>query len=116
MNAFQILATCGTALGLLLTVALSIAGWVISGQRAKITEITSLIGSLQKDIAKVHLTMVEEYVKDHDLQSTLERLDKTLDKMASSIESTGAQLQALGLTMARIEGASAASATKRSAG
>lgn len=105
MTAYQNLAVCGTVLGLLLTVALSIAGWVISGQRAKLTEMTSAIAAVQHDLSSVKLTIASEYVKDHDLQAALSRLDKTLEKMSQSLDTTNSQLQGLALMFAEIRGA-----------
>lgn len=108
MSAYQILAACGTVLGLLLTVALSIAGWVISGQRAKLTEITGTIVAVQHDLANVKLTIASEYVKDHDLQAALLRLDKTLEKMSASLDTTNSKLEGLALMFAEIRGANSA--------
>lgn len=108
MSAYQILAVCGTVLGLLLTVALSIAGWVISGQRAKLTEMTAAIMSVQHDLSNVKLTIASEYVKDHELQAALSRLDKTLEKMSASLDTTNNKLETIGLMFAEIRGASSA--------
>lgn len=105
MSAYQILAVCGTVLGLLLTVALSIAGWVISGQRARLSEMVTSIAAVQHDLANVKLTIASEYVKDHDLQAALMRLDKTLEKMSTSLDTTNTKLEALGLMFAEIRGA-----------
>lgn len=106
MTAYQILAVCGTVLGLLLTVALSIAGWVISGQRAKLTEMTTAISGLQHELAGVKLTVASEYVKDHDLQAALLRLDRTLEKMSASVDTTNSKLENLAIMFAEIRGAS----------
>lgn len=112
MSAYQILAVCGTVLGLLLTVALSIAGWVISGQRAKLSEMTAAINAVQHDMSQLKLTMISEYVKDHELQKALERLYQTMEKVSSGLDTTNSKLEGLAITFAKIEGANAAAISK----
>lgn len=113
MSAFQVLATVGTVLGLLLTAALTITGWIIAGVKGSLRDIRKECEEQRKELERVHLTMVKEYVQNHDLTDALGRIDKTLDKMAVAWQTAGEKIEGLALALAKIEGASGIGGSRR---
>lgn len=101
------------ALGLGLTVGIAVAGWAITGLRAKLNLMKTEIGRLHEKVAHAQLTMADKYVKAEWLRDCFAKIDKTLDKLADSITTTGEKLDKVVIAVARMEGKDDASAGKR---
>lgn len=103
MTGFQLATIVLSVLGLLLTALNVVFGYWLNSLKSRLQKIDQNHSDLSKELERVHLKMVEEYVKDHDLKAVLERLDKTLDKTANNLEAMGKELQQLNTTVAILE-------------
>lgn len=102
MGAYQILATIGTVLGLITTIAMTVAGWIVSGERAKRAKVETQLEDMQREFNAIRLELARDYVRSPQLEAILQQIRSEIGSVNDNVRTALGNIQKLEVQVARI--------------